>query len=192
MTSEQDVPPTDLTIAVIGGGFSGSVFALKALAALPEARIILIEQRHVVGRGLAYGACAPFHLLNVPVSRAEVGLKPSFRDWLGHHDADMSVAVEESEGDLSGAFVERELYGAYLESQLQIVSRGPSRLAVLFAQAVRVETGSGRQVVLDDGRMVNADIVVLATGNLPARPLSIPGLTSDAMIINDPWRADAL
>ena len=74
-----------MTVAVIGGGFSGSVFALKFARANPDARVVLIERGRRVGRGLAYGACAPDHLLNVPVSRMELGLTPGFADWLCAH-----------------------------------------------------------------------------------------------------------
>ena len=36
------------------------------------------EPKKKLGRGVAYGACGPNHLLNVPVSRMEIGLAPSF------------------------------------------------------------------------------------------------------------------
>src|SRR5580692_681508 len=57
------------TVAVIGCGFSGSLLALKLSAAKAGWNILLVEQSGNLGRGLAYGACAPQHLLNVPDSR---------------------------------------------------------------------------------------------------------------------------
>ena len=74
--------PSVHSVAVIGGGLSGALFGLKLAAARPDFRVIVIEATRRIGRGLAYGACTPQHLLNVPISRMEVGLKPGFADWL--------------------------------------------------------------------------------------------------------------
>jgi uncharacterized NAD(P)/FAD-binding protein YdhS len=70
------------TVVIVGGGFSGGVFGLKLHLAQPDWRIVIIEPKNALGRGLAYGACGPQHLLNVPVSRMEIGLQPSFAAWL--------------------------------------------------------------------------------------------------------------
>ncbi len=70
------------TIAIVGGGFAGSLFALKVTAARPDFRVVLIERGARHGRGLAYGPCDAYHLLNVPVPRMELGLKPGFAEWL--------------------------------------------------------------------------------------------------------------
>ncbi len=192
MTLQKSPAMARTTIAVVGGGFSGSVFALKALRDLPDAEIVLIERRRRLGRGLAYGACAPFHLLNVPVSRAEVGLEPRFADWLKEGGVELTAALAESGGDLGSAFVSRDVFGSYLEALMRKASAGRSRLKVVHAEAVRLEEAATRTVVLDDGRTVKAGHIVLATGNLPAGPLALPGLASDAAVANDPWMADAL
>ncbi len=70
------------TVGIVGGGFTGSLLALKLSQVRPDWLVLLIEPAAASGRGLAYGACGPEHLLNVPVSRMEVGLAPSFGDWL--------------------------------------------------------------------------------------------------------------
>ena len=117
-----------MTVAVVGGGFSGSVFALKFAQANPSARVVVIERGRIVGRGLAYGACAPDHLLNVPVSRMELGLDPGFADWLMHRRDVLSDALEEAGGELTSAFVPREMFGAYLEERVSdAVSRDRTR-----------------------------------------------------------------
>jgi uncharacterized NAD(P)/FAD-binding protein YdhS len=183
--------PAGVAIVVIGGGFTGSVFALKALRAMPDAQVVVIEQRSALGRGVAYGEASPFHLLNVPVARAEAGLQPSFADWVRLRSIDLSDAIEESGGDLGAAFVPRDLYGDYLEHLVRTAAAS-RRLKVLHAQAIRVQDEAQRTVILEDGRAVDADIVVLATGNLSARPLLLPGLQSDALVVNDPWRSNSL
>src|SRR6201999_2699627 len=92
---------------------------MKFARAQPQSRVIVIERSRRVGRGLAYGACAPHHLLNVPVVRMELGLEPGFADWLRGREGLLGEALLESDGDLAGAFVPRELFGAYLEERVQ-------------------------------------------------------------------------
>ncbi len=134
--------------------------------------VLLIERNRRVGRGLAYGACAPEHLLNVPVSRMELGRTPGFAEWLGQRRDQLGEALAESDGDLAAAFVPRELFGTYLEERVQdSVSKDPAKgFNVVRGEAVGLADFPERGVLLADGREIKADIVVLATGNLPPRP----------------------
>ena len=60
---------SEKTIVIVGGGLSGALFGLKLHRARPDWRITVIEPNKKLGRGIAYGACGPQHLLNVPVMR---------------------------------------------------------------------------------------------------------------------------
>lgn len=183
------------TLAIVGGGFSGALLALKLTRARPDWRVVLIETSSRPGRGLAYGACAPSHLLNVPVARMEAGLSPAYGDWLAGR-AEMAEALAESGGEMSAAFSPRELWGQYLQQQVaaaRVTDNGPG-LTVLRGEAVRLLDPPRRGLVLGDGREVEADAVVLATGNLPPRP-PLPAdswLRDAAAFAADPWAADAL
>ena len=194
---QQSILSTDAspTVAVIGGGFSGSVFALKFSGAQPGARVVVVERNRRVGRGLAYGACAPDHLLNVPVSRMELGLKPGFGEWLQGHRDILGDALRESDGDLASAFVPREMFGAYLQERIQDAVSSDHRcgLNVVRGEAVKLLDFPARGVLLSDGREIAADIVILATGNLPPRPPpSRDGWLYDtALFVPDPWASDA-
>ena len=190
-----DTPQARGTLAIVGGGFSGALLALKLTAARPDWRVVLIETSSRPGRGLAYGACAPSHLLNVPVARMEAGLSPAYGDWLAGR-AEMAEALAESGGEMSAAFSPRELWGQYLQQQVaaaRVTDNGPG-LTVLRGEAVRLLDPPRRGLVLGDGREVEADTVVLATGNLPPRP-PLPAdswLRDAAAFAADPWAADAL
>ncbi|WP_172448479.1 FAD/NAD(P)-binding protein [Caulobacter mirabilis] len=179
-------------VAIVGGGFSGTLLALKLAAARPEGRVLLIEPSNRPGRGLAYGACAPSHLLNVPVARMEVGLTPTFADWLAAHGG-MDEALAESGGDMAAAFAPRALWGRYLADQLA-AARASGAVTVLRGEAVRMLDAPRRGLVLRDGREVEAETVVLATGNLPPRP-PLPAdhwLQDDPAFVVDPWDRTAL
>jgi uncharacterized NAD(P)/FAD-binding protein YdhS len=187
------------TVAVVGCGLSGALTALKLRRADPAGiRVLAIEAGRRFGRGVAYGACAPQHLLNVPVSRMEVGLTPSFGAWLQsapHAAAALQDALSESGGDLQAAFAPRALFGDYLEARLVqglTTGAGPGIVAVR-GEAVGVLDPPRRGLRLADGREIEADIVVLATGNLaPGRPGGPDAWLYDSpRFIPDPWAPDA-
>ncbi len=106
------------TVVIVGGGFSGATFGLKLHRQCPDWRIIIAEPKKRLGRGIAYGACGPDHLLNVPVSRMEIGLKPTFAEWLQQRRASIAEALVESGLDLAAAFVPRRLFGDYVEERV--------------------------------------------------------------------------
>ena len=184
------------TVAVIGGGVAGAVLAIKLSRARPQDRVWLIERDRRAGVGLAYGACSPSMLLNVPVSRMELGLQPRFAEWLRAEGGDLGEALEESGGRLEEAFVPRALFGRYVESRLQAALFGDPEhgLRRVRGEAVHLLEPPGRGVVLADGRTLPADVVVLAPGNPPPARLSADdraGLLESDVHAPDPWVADA-
>jgi uncharacterized NAD(P)/FAD-binding protein YdhS len=164
-------PRAAKTVVIVGGGFSGATFGLKLHRKCPDWRIIIAEPKKRLGRGVAYGACGPEHLLNVPVSRMEIGLKPSFADWLQHRRSAIAEALVESGLDLASAFVARRLFGEYVEERVKeaLDSKSLVGLSSVRGEVVRL-LNDGRGVLLTDGRQIKADIVVLAMGNMPPRP----------------------
>jgi uncharacterized NAD(P)/FAD-binding protein YdhS len=182
------------TVAIVGGGFSGAVFGLKLHLKCPDWRIIIAEPKKNLGRGVAYGACGPHHLLNVPVSRMEIGLTPSFADWLQQRRTSIAEALLESGLDLAAAFVPRRLFGDYVEERVNeaLDSRSLVGLTSVRGEVVRLLSDK-RGVLLTDGRQIKADIIVLAMGNLPPRPPTGPDtwLYDSGFFIPDPWAMDA-
>jgi len=182
------------TVVIVGGGFSGALFGLKLHRRCPEWRVVIAEPKKNLGRGVAYGACDPDHLLNVPVSRMEIGLTPSFTDWLQQRRNLLAEALVESGLDLSAAFVPRRLFGDYVEERVNeaIDSKSLAGLSSIRGEVVRL-LNDRHGVLLTDGRQIVADIVVLAMGNLPPRPPGGPDrwLYDSGFFIPDPWAADA-
>ena len=185
---------TDKSVAIVGGGFSGALFGLKLHRARPDWRIAIIEPSKKIGRGIAYGACGPQHLLNVPVSRMEIGLVPGFAEWLAPRKSGIAEALVESGLDLPSAYVPRRLFGDYMEERIGEVLSTKARTGLIpvRGEAVRLLTNK-RGVLLTDGREIEADIVVLALGNLPPRPPGGPDrwLYDTGYFVPDPWAADA-
>lgn len=181
-------------VVIIGGGFSGALCALHLSATQPELLISIIERGQRLGPGLAYGACAPEHLLNVPVGRLGMGLEPSFETWVRQNadPATLAQALEESGGKLGDAFVPRLLFGDYLEDLVKRLL-APGRIRWLRGDAVAFLDGHKRGVLLADGREIEGKSVVLALGNQTPSPPdgSLSELQNLPEYIGDPWSPTA-
>jgi len=157
--------------AVIGGGLSG---ALQAIHLLREGagRVVLIERARTPGRGVAYGTDRPEHLLNVPARRMS-----AFPD-----DPEHFVRWYAERGGTAEDFAPRMLFGDYVVELLRQAGGG---LEVVRGEAVDIEDGA---VLLGDGGRVEAEIAVLAPGNLPpATPRGIDPGRLGALWCADPW-----
>ncbi|SOB87248.1 Uncharacterized NAD(P)/FAD-binding protein YdhS [Sphingomonas guangdongensis] len=171
-------------VAIIGGGFSGALQAINLLRH-EGPRATLIERRPVVGKGLAYGAAHPDHVLNV-----RAGNMSALPDDSGHF-----VRWLEARGvrEAPSAFIPRLTYGIYLAEQLAAAAaRAPDRLRIVTGEVTDVIHDGTACVRFADGTTVRADAAVLAVGNLPPhtppglRPETLPG----ARYFGDPWDAD--
>lgn len=165
------------TVAIIGGGFSGTMAAvnISRLADGPV-RVVLINAGRPTGRGTAYGTRRPEHLLNV-VARNMSALPDHpahFLDWLRSRNEYSDL----TEDVLRETFVPRRVYGDYVRGLLQayvrpIDRRIPVTVEVIEGEAVDVVAEGERPVVLlARGEPVPADRVLLATGNRPPAPLA--------------------
>lgn len=172
------------TVAIIGGGFSGTMTAVN-LARLSNhsVGIALINHKHPVGRGVAYGTRRPEHLLNVAArNMSAVPDHPHhFLDWLRTR----VEYAELPEPQLRETFAPRCVYGDYLRSLLfsyakPIDEHRPAGIELIDGEAVDIILrNDGRaEVSIEDGRSVQADRILLATGNQPPRRLVRPEIHS--------------
>ncbi|HWC89410.1 MAG TPA: FAD/NAD(P)-binding protein, partial [Pirellulales bacterium] len=105
------------TIAIIGGGFSGTTAAVN-LARFSESplRVCVINSGYPVGRGAAYSTRQIEHLLNVAArNMSALADHPNhFVEWLQTRSE--YALVPESE--LREMFVPRQVFGDYLRGLL--------------------------------------------------------------------------
>src|ERR1700741_5235224 len=123
---------TNKTIAIIGGGVSGTLTAYNLIRRRAQAKVILIDPRANLGLGLAYSTPSYRHLLNVPAGK--ISALPDQPDhfllWLRkHYDANFS------EFD----FAPRAVFGRYIQSLLQTIPQIDHRQT--FVQNCRIERG---------------------------------------------------
>jgi uncharacterized NAD(P)/FAD-binding protein YdhS len=165
------------SIAVVGGGASGVLSAIHLLRDAPvPVRVVLIEPRAELGRGVAFGTDDPHHLLNVRASSlSALPEEPDhFAEW-----------AQRRFGSGRQSFLPRARYGEYLRSLLEPVEHIP-------AHAIDISPRRGRaDITLSDGTRRSFDRVVLAPGSSPpAWPEPLGGRESNW--VDDPWEPNAL
>lgn len=173
-------------IAIVGAGFSGAAVAIELMRRRGvKADVTLIERGRAFGKGLAYSATEPNHLLNVRASNmSAIADEPNnFADWLG----------KQMRGATPLTFAPRKRYGDYLGHLLKKAdnSRLFGGLKRVRGDVVSCQREHGRwELTLASGKAVKADAVVLALGNPPA---SLPEVlaTSGAPVIRA-WDVQAL
>ncbi|QDT45000.1 hypothetical protein Pan241w_51170 [Gimesia alba] len=179
-------------VAIIGGGFSGTMAAVN-LARLSNSPLCiqLINDKYPLGRGVAYGTKREEHLLNVAARNmsAVPDHANHFLDWLRTR-VDYSDLPDPQ---LRETYVPRRIYGDYLRSILStymqpIDSHHPAEIQVIESEAVDIEFNFDgcAEITLKDGTTLEADRVLLATGNQPPSTLA-EGAFSHAAYSPDPW-----
>src|SRR5215210_7999646 len=165
-------------VAIIGGGFSGTILAAQlARRGIGSA---VIDGSGRIGRGVAYSTTEPAHLLNV---RAD-----GMSAWSGE-PLHFATCFESEGGDERG-FAERRLFGRYLGDILdEAVASGNAE--IIDSAAARASRSSdGWRVELDNGETVQADALALAVGNQEPEPLSaFTGVGPRFM--RNPWGTEA-
>ena len=105
------------TVAIVGGGFSGTMAAVNLVRfSRTPLRVELINSRHPLGRGVAYGTSRGEHLLNVAArNMSAVPDHPHhFLEWLRTR-VDYSDLPD---AQLRETYVPRRVYGDYIRSLL--------------------------------------------------------------------------
>lgn len=187
-------PADERVVAIIGGGFSGSMVAAQlarqSTASSPRLRLIMIDRQTTLAEGAAYRTPDPIHVLNVAAQNmgAWADNPRDFLDWCRQRDPQISPL----------SYAPRRLYGEYLRSTLfSAVDQCRGRLSVeyhrLEAQGIRRDAQHRWTITLEDGQTVSADTLVLATGHRPPDdPLAGLWRGSRARYVQDPWAALAL
>ncbi|HUD30309.1 MAG TPA: FAD/NAD(P)-binding protein [Novosphingobium sp.] len=174
----------DLPIAIIGGGFSGTLLAINLLRY--GVKVTLIEKSSAqLAKGVAFGTRRPEHLLNVRASNMS-----AFPDDPGHFLRWMAFSDTEE----ANRFVPRLTYGVYLRDLLvEALGKAGNNAQVVNAEALSVDFGKDApRVHLADGDVVECRSVVLALGNFPPVPHPMLQALPPALYRPDPWDAAAV
>lgn len=165
--------PAARPVAVIGGGFSGTMTAVQlSRRGIPST---LVERADRTGRGVAYSTREAVHLLNVPSGKMSAWPDDPdhFARWLD---------------DAGTSFAERREFGRYVREQLA----GADLVRVVRSQATGARrTGGGWQIRLASGDDVDTAALVLANGNQPPAPMPVGQSLAADRFVNNPWSEEA-
>jgi uncharacterized NAD(P)/FAD-binding protein YdhS len=158
------------TVAIVGGGFCGTLTAVNLARSSPQPlQVVLVNCRYPLGRGVAYGTPRPEHLLNVAARNMSAfpDLPSHFVDWLRTRADFADVPMAE----LREQFIPRRVYGDYLQNLLftctnPLVPPAKVKLETVDDEVVDiVPNDHGAQVLLKSGRRIEANRVLIASGN---------------------------
>lgn len=170
----------ELSIGIIGGGFSGTLVCVHLIELLESpATIFWWDKHNRFARGVAYGACDSWHLLNVRADK--MGAYPEniahFWQWLQTKEAQEITKTHFPEVTLSPEkFLPRKLYGYYLESLLQQAEKKAAQKGIVVRKlaeevlAIEYEAESGFTAHAKMPQ-TNLRYLILATGNQPHKQL---------------------
>ncbi len=169
------------SVAIVGGGASGTLAAIHLLRAAPV-RVVLVEPG-APGRGVAYATPSVAHVLNVPAGKMSAfpDAPTGFLDWLRAGPLPEATA---------STFAPRALFGRYLDETLAHTSRAAAPGAALrIVRDMATSVDASGVVRLATGETLRADRVVLALGQSAPAALSVlEGLS----VVADPWASGAL
>jgi uncharacterized NAD(P)/FAD-binding protein YdhS len=163
-------------VVIVGGGAAGTLVAIHLLARGAH-QVVVVEPSERLGEGIAYGTTSPSHLLNVRADgmSAFPDRPTHFTEWA----RGTGLALTGSE------FLPRMLYARYLRETLDGMTGAVDHLR---ARVVGLSE-DGRRVALSDGSALDAEDVVLATGNGMAPLAWVPDAPG---VIRDAWVSGAL
>jgi uncharacterized NAD(P)/FAD-binding protein YdhS len=181
-------------IAIVGGGYSGSVLALHLARRLGSgSTVTVIEPRAEWGAGLAYSTLEDDHKINVPADRMGVSAEPidRFNIWLQDRHSELL-----GDGDPEHSYVARRWFGIFVRERLAaaLTTTDVACRHVASAAMDARRIGGGIEISLASGGPIRARLVAIATSHgLPATP---PGI-SDAVraspkFIENPWQNERL
>lgn len=177
-------PARDLPIAIIGGGFSGTLLAINLMRY--GVKVVLIERSSAqLAKGVAFGTRRPEHLLNVRAANMS-----AFPDDARHFLRWMNFA----EGEEANRFVPRLTYGTYLRDLLvQALAKAGPDARIVDGEACSIEFGQATaDVHLADGETVHCRAAILALGNFPPAPHPVFEDLPPALYAADPWERGAV
>ncbi|WP_185792768.1 FAD/NAD(P)-binding protein [Actinoallomurus bryophytorum] len=184
----EDIP----SVVIVGGGASGTLTAVHlirgAQARGRSLQVVLVDRDGRHGLGQAYATTDPHHLLNAGAAKMS-----ALAD-----DPDHLLRWARGQGlnPAGSDFLPRCAYGRYLRELLDGCARRLphggrfTRLTATVTSLTTAAPGRPLRLRLSNGDRLDADAVVLATGNRP--PGRWPRIEAGPRYVADPWGPGAL
>lgn len=180
------------TIAIIGGGFSGTLIAIHLLNGSKNVSVKLINCNYNAPLGPAYSTKQIEHLLNVPAGKMSAfpDQPGHFINWLKKQSAFKHLITDTIEQE----FIPRLIYGFYL-NDITKEDFSNKQFERITAKAINVNLANKEyEIILDNHSSIQAEQLVLAVGNfLPANPkIKNVAFFGSRNYFQNPWTTDYL
>ena len=186
----------DQKILIIGSGFAAAANLLHLVEAGIKPTQIIIVGPGQLGRGNAYSCANDDFRLNVRANRMWIwpDRRDDFGNWAKTHIKDDKDAVRSS-----GIFYRRRDFGRYVASCVDaaLAAAGGQNNSITHYPQIVTKLGKigqgGWQAECSDGLLIEADLVLLATGNPPPQwPCPIHGAKAqlpklENRLVQNPW-----
>lgn len=185
------------TIAIIGGGFCGSLTLIQlAKQSHIPLNIILINKGNPHSKGIAYSTYNQKHVLNVPAAKMSAfpDDPDNFINWIKSKPEYKKFVNE----DLNDSFLPRVIYGHYLEELFNETINnlsGNVTVNLIDDEAVDIIPSETKtEIILKNNKSVKADKVVLALGNfLPDNPnIKDNSFYNSNKYFSNPWAKESV
>src|SRR5450755_3628027 len=158
MTDLAAVPCAEVDVAIVGGGFCGTMLAIRLAAqSAVNTRIALVDGAASFGNGVAFGTTRPEHLLNVPAGKmsAYPEAPDHFLNWLNANEATLTdLGIRNASAT---DFVPRASYGRYLSSLLDHSLKSNGGISTVARRVVDIDFDDGGvTLAFEDGAMLRA------------------------------------
>ncbi len=175
------------TIAIIGGGLSGSAVALQIIKNVKQkTHLYIIEKdKNKLFRGFAYSSLLPYQLLNVPVGGMSIfeNEPDHFYEWIQKHYPKQHYSKAD--------YVSRKMYGDYVESTYQeYAAKSHHKITILNEEVTNIlKQEDVWKIDLSKNRDIVFDHLFLCIGNFhPRVNFNItPKALSDPKYVASPW-----
>jgi uncharacterized NAD(P)/FAD-binding protein YdhS/predicted metal-dependent enzyme (double-stranded beta helix superfamily) len=185
-------PPEARVIAIIGGGFTGSMTLANLLRYAHQSpapvHIVLIDRQPAVGEGVAYRTNDSRHLLNVPAEKMSA--------WPDRPGDFLNFARASDSSIKPGDFLPRKLYGQYVRQTLHdLAQSSPDQVSVEMVRDDAISLApasksSGWMVGTAGGRVFRADFGIITLGHRPPAEEFIRRWKGPrTRFVADPWAA---
>jgi len=190
----------DADILIVGGGLSGAMLAAQLMRRPGRCRVLVIEPRAELGRGVAYSAVELGHTLNGNAARVSVDPDNAddFTQWLTEYiKAGGWPESDQQQVPVGELFPPRGIFGLYARQRLAdaqaLGALNGSTVEHVQAEVVDLQADADAvRLTLSDGRSLQGAFAVLATGMFPAActpQTRSCGLNAAAL---DPWDVAAM
>ena len=150
-------------IAIVGGGFSGTMTSFHLLRLVPSASVTMFERVPAqIAGGNAYTPSSEHHLLNVPAGSmgARAQDPGEFLQWLIARDQKVQ----------GSSFVSRRFYGEYLTEILtHMRETATGHFQTIFDEVVSIRRPPSAELEIRTaaGTLLKFDHLIIATGTTP-------------------------